>query len=98
VSLRRTAPAAALIAFALAASAQKPCPDGKIHGDNGVTLPPSPVAPGHVVTDNYNGTKIEDPYRWLEDARSPETRHWIDEENAYTQQYLSQIKNRAAIS
>ncbi|HKO14252.1 MAG TPA: hypothetical protein VJV22_19945, partial [Acidobacteriaceae bacterium] len=97
MSLRRTAPVAAFMILALAAHAQKPRPDGKIHGDNGVTLPPPPVAPVHVVTDNYNGAKIDDPYRWLEDARSPETRHWIDEENAYTQQYLSQIHKRPEI-
>ncbi len=68
-----------------------------IRGDNGVTLPPPPVATVNVVTDDYDGTKIDDPYRWLEDAKAPATRAWIDEENAYTQQYLAQIKNRPEI-
>jgi prolyl oligopeptidase len=68
-----------------------------IRGDNGVTLPPPPVATVNVVTDDYDGTKIDDPYRWLEDAKAPATRAWIDEENAYTQRYLAQIKNRPEI-
>jgi prolyl oligopeptidase len=62
-----------------------------IHGDNGITLPPPPVAAVHAVTDDYFGTKVEDPYRWLEDAKSPQTRAWIAEENAYTQKYLDQL-------
>lgn len=97
VSLRKPALFMTILALALAALAQKPGPDGKIHGDNGVTLPPPPVAAVHVVTDAYNGTKVDDPYRWLEDAHSSDTRAWIDEENAYTQQYLSQIHNRPEI-
>jgi prolyl oligopeptidase len=73
-------------------------PPTTIHGANGITLPPPPVATVNVVTDDYNGTKIEDPYRWLEDAKSPATRAWIDQENAYTQQYLSQISTRPQIA
>ena len=69
-----------------------------IHGDNGITLGPPPVAQVDTVTDDYAGTKITDPYRWLEDAKSPATRAWIGEENAYTQQYLSQIHDRASIA
>jgi len=69
-----------------------------IHGANGITLPAPPVAAINVVTDDYAGVKIEDPYRWLEDAKSPATRAWIGEENAYTQQYLSQIATRPQIA
>ena len=72
--------------------------DQTIHGDNGVTLPPPPVAAVHVVTDDYFGTKIEDPYRWLEDAKSPQTRAWIAEENAYTEKYFAQLKQRPEIA
>ncbi|WP_229741069.1 prolyl oligopeptidase family serine peptidase [Silvibacterium dinghuense] len=70
---------------------------GEIHGDNGITLPPPPVAAVKPVTDNYFGTKITDNYRWLEEQMAPETRAWITEENAYTQKYLSQVKNRPEI-
>ncbi len=68
-----------------------------IQGGDGITLPPPPVAAVHMVTDDYNGTKIEDPYRWLEDAKSPEARAWIDAENQYTQSYLSRVKIRPEI-
>ncbi len=80
--------------FALALHAQNPA----IHGGNGVTLPPPPPTPAHPVSDEYQGTQIEDPYRWLEDAKSPQTRAWIGEQNKYTQQYLSQLKNRSEIT
>ncbi len=46
------------------------------------------------VTDDYFGTKISDPYRWLEDDNSPETAEWIKEENKVTDEYLSKITFR----
>ncbi|MGB7190663.1 MAG: prolyl oligopeptidase family serine peptidase [Acidobacteriaceae bacterium] len=65
---------------------------GTVHGRDGITLPPPPVATVKPVTDDYFGTKVVDDYRWLEDAKSPATRAWIDEENTYTQKYLDQVK------
>lgn len=47
--------------------------------------------------DDYGGTKVADPYRWLEDTQSPETRSWITAENALTEQYISAIPERARI-
>ena len=79
----------AVVLLPLALGAQQ---DDPIHGREGIVLPAMPVAAVHPVTDDYFGTKIVDNYRWLEDAKSPETRAWIDEENAYTQKYLSQAK------
>ncbi|RAJ83535.1 prolyl oligopeptidase [Chitinophaga dinghuensis] len=46
------------------------------------------------VTDDYHGTKIADPYRWLEDDNSPETKAWVDAQNKVTQDYLSKISFR----
>ncbi|MFL6673579.1 MAG: prolyl oligopeptidase family serine peptidase [Massilia sp.] len=48
-------------------------------------------------TDNYHGTVIADPYRWLEDANSADTKAWVEAENKVTQAYLSQIVQRDAI-
>src|SRR5690349_12707724 len=39
-------------------------------------------------TDNYHGTVIADPYRWLEDANSADTKAWVEAENKVTQAYL----------
>ena len=49
------------------------------------------------VRDDYFGTEVADPYRWLETSGSEETRTWIEEENAVTEDYLSQIPFREAI-
>lgn len=48
-------------------------------------------------TDSYFGTVVADPYRWLEDANSAETKQWVDAQNQVTQSYLGQIPARAAI-
>lgn len=49
------------------------------------------------VTDNYFGTEVTDPYRWLEDDRSEETNKWVTTQNLFTQNYLAQIPYRKAI-
>lgn len=41
--------------------------------------------------DEYHGTKIEDPYRWLEDDNSDDTKAWVKAENEVTNNYFSQI-------
>ncbi|WP_348264090.1 prolyl oligopeptidase family serine peptidase [Telmatobacter sp. DSM 110680] len=61
-----------------------------IHGRDGTSLPAPPAVEPNPVIDNYFGTKITDNYRWLEDAKSTETRSFIDEQNAYTTRYLKQ--------
>ncbi len=45
-------------------------------------------------TDDYFGTMVSDPYRWMEDVDSPELKTWIDAENELTQSYLAQIPVR----
>jgi prolyl oligopeptidase len=60
------------------------------------TLPYPKTAKG-TVTDTYFGTEVPDPYRWLEDDQSPETKAWVQEENKVTQAYLEQIPFREAI-
>ena len=47
--------------------------------------------------DDYHGTKVADPYRWLEDVDSPETRSWVEAENRVTFAYLQQIPERERI-
>ncbi len=47
--------------------------------------------------DNYFGTDVPDPYRWLEDDRSAETEAWVVEQNKVTFDYLNQIPFRSAL-
>jgi len=47
--------------------------------------------------DDYFGTKVSDPYRWLEDDRSEETGEWVKAQNKVTSGYLEQIPYREAI-
>lgn len=49
------------------------------------------------IKDNYFGTEVADPYRWLEDDRSEETKAWVVAQNAVTQKYMSQIPYRNEI-
>ncbi|MHC0064669.1 prolyl oligopeptidase family serine peptidase [Nostoc sp. UIC 10890] len=47
--------------------------------------------------DNYHGTSVADPYRWLEDPDSEETRTWIEAQNQVTFGYLSEISAKEKI-
>ncbi|WP_193199568.1 prolyl oligopeptidase family serine peptidase [Nostoc sp. MG11] len=47
--------------------------------------------------DNYHGTLVSDPYRWLEDPDSEETKAWIEAQNKVTFAYLSEITAREKI-
>ena len=56
-----------------------------------------PVTKKGDVTDNYFGTKVPDPYRWLEDDKSAETAAWVKEQNLVTFGYLANIPYREEI-
>jgi prolyl oligopeptidase len=47
--------------------------------------------------DDYHGTLVSDPYRWLEDANSPETKAWIESQNRLTQSFLKDIPSKERI-
>src|SRR6185295_4711255 len=47
--------------------------------------------------DDYHGTKVADPYRWLEDDYAPETKAWIEAQNRVTFAYLESIPQRDRI-
>jgi prolyl oligopeptidase len=49
------------------------------------------------VTDTYGSVSVKDPYRWLEDQMSPETRAWIGAENQCTESMLSGLAGREAL-
>ncbi len=56
-----------------------------------------PVTSKQDVVDDYFGTKVEDPYRWLEDDNSPETKSWVQAQNKVTFAFLEAVPRRAQI-
>lgn len=53
-----------------------------------------PVAEKQEVTDDYFGTKVADPYRWLEDDTTQMVANWVEAQNKVTQGYLDKIPFR----
>ncbi|MCY9828572.1 prolyl oligopeptidase family serine peptidase [Vibrio chagasii] len=56
-----------------------------------------PITNKQIVSDDYFGQIVEDPYRWLEDDRSDETAQWVASQNEVTFDYLDQIPYRAEL-
>jgi prolyl oligopeptidase len=49
------------------------------------------------VVDDHHGTRVPDPYRWLEDVDAPEVKEWVEAENRVTFAFLEQIAERGRI-
>ena len=62
--------------------------------ESGVTVPNPPPTATQDIVDVVHGVSVPDPYRWLEDQDAPETRAWIDAQNAYTDTLLTQLPGR----
>ena len=56
-----------------------------------------PVTPKVDQADDYHGTKVADPYRWLEETDAPQTKAWVAAQNKVTFAYLEQIPARNQI-
>lgn len=56
-----------------------------------------PVTKTVDVVDDYHGTRVRDPYRWLEDVDAEDTRAWIEAQNRVTLAFLEQIPQRDSI-
>ena len=66
-------------------------------GDSGNDMPPPPPTEVREVVDTLHGVDVPDPYRWLEDQEAPETRAWIDAQNAHTDSVLGALPGREAL-
>jgi prolyl oligopeptidase len=83
-----------LLSFLLALAAAAAAGDPR---DGGPALAAPPKTTVNEVKETVQGTEIIDPYRWLEDQNSPETRTWIDAQNAYSDAMLAKLPGRDAL-
>jgi prolyl oligopeptidase len=60
-------------------------------------VPAAPVAPVRVVTDEYFGVKVADPYRYMEDLSNPDVSAWFKGQNDYTRAVLARIPGRSPL-
>ena len=56
-----------------------------------------PITEKLIVTDTYFDIHVEDPYRWLEDNKSPQVKNWVKKQNELTFNYLKEIPQRKKI-
>lgn len=83
--MKRSFPALAAVLLAAATTAAS------------AAVPPPPPTAVAEVRDTLHGVEIVDPYRWLEDQESPETRAWIGAQQAYTEGLLAALPGREAM-
>ena len=90
---------AALAATATPAAAQPPAPNAAPHAAP-AAAPASAARVQYPPTrrvdqvDDYHGTRVADPYRWLEDLDGAETARWVAAQNAVTSAYLAALPGR----
>src|SRR5205807_3005183 len=73
------------------------CVTDKAPEDSSTTRLVYPLTRRTNVVDDYHGVKVADPYRWLEDDHSPETKTWVEAENKVAFGYLERIADRPAM-
>src|SRR4249919_1861303 len=56
--------------------------------------PGPPKAATSIVSDDYHGQRVNDPYRWLENADAAETQRFVEEQNTYTRSMLEDVPGR----
>src|ERR1700693_6265217 len=59
-----------------------------------LAITPPPVAQVRPVVDDYFGTKVTDPYRYMERLDNPEVAKWMKAQNDYTRRVLGRMSGR----
>jgi prolyl oligopeptidase len=57
----------------------------------------APASRRDAVVDDLHGVKVEDPYRWLEEIDSPQTKAWVEAQNRYARQHLDRFPGRESL-
>lgn len=71
---------------------------GHTHEEEAVKVTYPETRKDTTVVDEYFGTQVADPYRWLEDDLSDETADWVKRQNAVTNEYLATLPNKDKIN
>lgn len=62
-----------------------------------IAIPAPPFTVRDHTVETLHGVALADPYRWLEDQTSPQTRAWIEEQDRYTDSLLDKIPGRQRV-
>ncbi len=81
------------LAIALAALLAAPVPTV-----SAATAPQPPDSPQHAASSTLHGTRVDDPWRWLEDGDAGPVKQWIKGQNAYTEAVLETMPIRQAMA
>src|ERR1700730_16828079 len=90
----RTVRMISVLILVAGSSALAPAQTKTVEKDAPVAALAPPETPVRDVKETFFGTEINDPYRWLEDLKSPEVSSWMHAQNDYTRAVLERIPNR----
>ena len=90
--------ASSLVAASLLAACATTSGGASAPGPSMTTPLAYPAAPREEVVDVIHGVPVADPYRWLEDGKSPRTDAWVAAEDGLSRDFLAALPERAAIA
>ena len=73
------------------------CATGSLSALAQTSLPAPPPTPQRPVTDTYHGTAVVDPYRWMEDMKSPEFQGWLKAQASHASSVLALLPGRSTL-
>ena len=95
IHCRRSATACGLLIAAVVLAGA--CAPARLRTDTGDNMPAYPPSLRTGQVDDYHGTRVADPYRWLEALESQQVRDWVDAQNVLSLPYLDAIPARERI-
>jgi prolyl oligopeptidase len=84
--------------LAACATPEPPEPQAVLTDPNGARLKPWPATRVEPLAETLHGVTVADPWRWLEDASSPEVQAWMQDQDGFTRQQLAALPGRDALA